>query len=64
MQGWTWPIPLIIDINKWVLNYVTYLRNKDQDSIVKQSLLTSIDLQTKASQNWLERLLCPWKLME
>ena len=27
--------PLIIDINKRMLNYVTYLRNKDQDSIVK-----------------------------
>ena len=25
--------PLIIDINKRMLNYVTYLRNKDQDSI-------------------------------
>ena len=36
--------PMIIDINKKILNYLDYLRGKDEDSIVKQSLQISIDL--------------------
>ena len=37
-----------LNINKRMLNYVTYLRNTDQDcSIVKQSLLTSIVLHSQ-----------------
>ena len=45
--------PLIIDINKRMLNYVTYLRNKDQDSIFKQSLLTSIDLHSHGKSSFI-----------
>ena len=30
--------PMIIDINKKILNYLDYLRGKDEDSIVKQAL--------------------------
>ena len=36
--------PMIIDINKKILNYLDYLRGKDEDSIVKQALQISIDL--------------------
>ena len=36
--------PMIIDINKKILNYLDYLRGKDEDSIVKQALHISIDL--------------------
>ena len=35
---------MIIDINKKILNYLDYLRGKDEDSIVKQTLQISIDL--------------------
>ena len=30
--------PMVIDINKKILNYLSYLQDKDDDSIVKQSL--------------------------
>ena len=36
--------PMIIDINKKILNYLSYLQDKDDNSIVKQSLRISIDL--------------------
>ena len=36
--------PSIIDINKNILNYLNYLREKEESSIVKQSLKISIDL--------------------
>ena len=36
--------PMIIDINKKILNYLDYLIGKDEDSIVKQTLQISIDL--------------------
>ena len=36
--------PMIIDINKDMLNYLGYLISKDEDSIVKQALQISIDL--------------------
>ena len=36
--------PLIIDINKKILNYLNYLQEKDKNSIVKQSLNISVDL--------------------
>ena len=37
-------LPMIIDINKKILNYLDYLIGKDEDSIVKQALQISIDL--------------------
>ena len=48
---------LITDINKRMLNYVTHLRNKDQDSIVKQSLLTSIDLHSHGKSSFYYNLI-------
>ena len=36
--------PLIVDLNKKILNYVHYLQGKDGHSIVKQSLRISVDL--------------------
>ena len=36
--------PLIIDINNKILNYLNYLQEKDEDSIVKKSLKISVDL--------------------
>ena len=42
--------PLIIDINKKIINYLGYLQEKDENSIVKQSLQISIDLHYN-SQN-------------
>ena len=33
-----------MDINKKILNYLNYLREKEERSIVKQSLKISIDL--------------------
>ena len=35
--------PKIIDINKKILNYFSYLKDKDEDSIVKQALKISVD---------------------
>ena len=42
--------PMIIDINKKILNYLSYLQDKDDNSIVKQSLQISIELYN-SSQN-------------
>ena len=36
--------PLIFDINKRILKYISYLQNKEQSSLVIQSLVMSIDL--------------------
>ena len=36
--------PLIIDINNNILNYLNYLQEKDENSIVNQSLKISVDL--------------------
>ena len=35
--------PKIIDINKKILNYFSYFKDKDEDSIVKQALKISVD---------------------
>ena len=35
--------PKIIDINKKILNYFSYLKDKDEDSIVKKAIKISID---------------------
>ena len=39
--------PMIIDIDKKILNYLGYLIGKDEDSIVKQALQILIDLHRK-----------------
>ena len=35
--------PKISDIHKKILNYLSYLKDKDEDSVVKQALQISID---------------------
>ena len=42
--------PMIISINKRMLNYLSYLQDKDDNSIVKQSLQISVKLY-KSGQN-------------
>ena len=44
--------PLIVDINKKILNYLSYLQEKDENSIVKQSLQISIDLHYNSQHSF------------
>ena len=41
---------MIIDVNKKILNYLSYLKGKDEDSIIKQALQISIDLHCIAEK--------------
>ena len=52
-NGWVfWPsdelgrYPLIFDVNKIILKYISYLQSKEQSSLVIQSLVMSIDLDS------------------
>ena len=36
--------PMIIDINRTILDYISYLQDKDDDSTVKRSPQMSIEL--------------------
>ena len=45
--------PLIIDINNKILNYLNYLQEKDENSIVKQSLKISVDLHHNGQNSFL-----------
>ena len=49
--------PLIIDINKKILNYLNYLRQKEESSIVKQSLKISIDLHYNGHNSFYSSLM-------
>ena len=49
--------PLIIDINKKILNYFNYLREKEESSIVKQSLKISIDLHYNGHNSFYSSLM-------
>ena len=49
--------PMIIDINKKILNYLDYLRGKDEDSIVKQALQISIDLHHNGKTSFYSNLM-------
>ena len=49
--------PLTFDINKRILKYVSYLQNKDQNSIVVQSLIMSIDLHCNGKNSFYSNLL-------
>ena len=44
--------PMIIDINKKILNYLSYLQGKDDNSIVKQSLQISIELYNSGQNSF------------
>ena len=49
--------PLIIDINKKILNYLNYLREKEESSITKQSLKISIDLHYNGHNSFYSSLM-------
>ena len=52
--------PMIIDINKKILNYIDYLIGKDEDSIqhvVKQALEISIDLHHNGKTSFYSNLM-------
>ena len=44
--------PLIVGINEKILNYIMYLFEKDEDSIVKQALLLSINLHSNGNTSF------------
>ena len=48
--------PLIIDINNKILNYLNYLQEKDENSIVKQSLKISVDLHHNGQNSFYSSL--------
>ena len=50
-------LPMIIDINKKILNYLDYQRVKDEDSIVKQALQISIDLHHNGKTSFYSNLM-------
>ena len=49
--------PLIVDINKKILNYVHYLQGKDEHSIAKQSLRISVDLHYSGQTSFYSSLM-------
>ena len=49
--------PMIIDINKTILNYLSYLQDKDNNSIVKQSLQISIELYNSGQNSFCSNLM-------
>ena len=49
--------PLIVDINKKILNYLSYLREKDDNSMVKQSLEISIELFNNGQNSFYSKLM-------
>ena len=49
--------PLTFDINKGILKYISYLQNKDQNSLVVQSLIMSIDLPCNGKKSFYSNLI-------
>ena len=48
--------PLILDINKRILKYISYLQSKEQSSLVIQSLVMSIDLHRNGKTSFYTNL--------
>ena len=48
---------LIFDINKRILKYISYLQNKEQSSLVIQSLVMSIDLHRNGKTSFYTNLI-------
>ena len=48
---------MIIDINKKILNYLSYRQDKDNNSIVKQSLWISIELYISVQNSFYSNFL-------
>ena len=49
--------PLIVGINEKILNYIMYLFEKDEDSIVKQALLLSINLHSNGNTSFYSNIM-------
>ena len=49
--------PMIIEINEKILNYFSYLQDKDDNSIVKQSLQISIELCNSGRNSFCSNLM-------
>ena len=49
--------PLIFDINKRILKYISYLQSKEQSSLVIQSLVMSIDLHSNGKTSFYANLI-------
>ena len=49
--------PLIVGINEKMLNYIMYLFEKDEDSIVKQALLLSINLHSNGNTSFYSNIM-------
>ena len=49
--------PMIIDVNKKILSYLSYLQDKDDNSIVKQSLQISIELYNSGQNSFYSNLM-------
>ena len=47
----SWWIPLIIDIDEKNINFIMYLFEKDENSIVNQALLVSINVHSNGNTN-------------
>ena len=49
--------PIIFDTNKKILNYLSYLQDKDDNSIVKQSLQISIELYNSGQNSFYSNII-------
>ena len=49
--------PMIIDINKKIINYLSYLQDNDDNSIVKRSLPISIELYNSCQNRFYSNLM-------
>ena len=49
--------PMIIDINKKILNYLSYLQDKDDNSTVKQSLQISIEFYNSGQNSFFSNIM-------
>ena len=49
--------PLILTINQKILNYILYLKSKNDDSIMKQIFLISLDFHSIKETNFYSNLL-------
>jgi len=49
--------PLIVGINEKILDYIMYLFEKDEDSIVKQALLLSVNLHSNGNSSFYSNIM-------
>ena len=49
--------PLIFDINKRILKYISYLQSKEQSALVIQSLVMSVDLHSNGKTSFYTNLI-------